>query len=228
MGEMVITLQRMIYVLYYQMQFNFVENFECPACRSALSLDREKMLTLPKNLALENVVVRYQEERSRSLQHHTVISICVTCNDTCQSVDVCRQLPASNTANKALFDSANCDLCDLTSPCCASWFCPQCNVAYCSQCLNKFHPPRGALAKHRVQPAMSTSCSSDDSTRVTYCTDHLTEQASMFCDRCKLYVCHLCVCDGEGRHAGHKMLSPDAACSMIKVSITSFLQISVL
>ena len=197
-----------------------VEDFECPACRKMLCLDREKMLLLPKNLALENVVVRYQEERSRSLQHQTM-SVCITCDDKCHSVDVCRQLPVPSVAADAVSPAdVNCDLCDITAPPCgASWFCQQCNVAYCCGCLSKFHPQRGALAKHRIQPAVASSSSSDDSTRVAYCVDHTSEQASMFCDRCKLYVCHLCVCDGEGRHAGHKMLSPDAACTMIKVGI---------
>lgn len=46
--------------------------------------------------------------------------------------------------------------------------------------------------------------------------------ASVFCDQCKLLVCHLCVCDGIGKHSGHKILSQDVASQQIKVSWNLF------
>lgn len=188
-----------------------------------LSLDRENMLSLPKNLALENIVVRYKEERNRSLLHQTA-AVCKNSDDICQSSEINTQLQVAIPTDVVPSGATNCDLCDATAPAChASWFCPQCNVAYCASCLGKFHPQRGALAKHRIRSAVTSGCVSTDDTQLAYCGDHITELASMFCDRCKLYVCHLCVCDGEGRHAGHKMLSPEAACTMIKVSVHVFL-----
>lgn len=43
------------------------DGFECPACRKLLNIDRDKILAMPKNLALENIVARYVVERRRSL-----------------------------------------------------------------------------------------------------------------------------------------------------------------
>ena len=41
---------------------------ECPSCRKELAVGKEKLSSLPRNLALENIVIRYTEERSRSIR----------------------------------------------------------------------------------------------------------------------------------------------------------------
>ena len=182
------------------------DGFECPACRKLLNIDRDKILALPKNLALENIVARYSEERRRSMCLSQVAA--GVCHD-----DVTEHFPRSEDCGAVA--GAVCDLCDTAaeSACRAAWFCDQCSVAYCTACLGKFHPQRGALARHSIHSVTKA----DDVGRLACCEDHASEQASMFCDRCKVYVCHLCVCDGEGRHAGHKMLLPETACTMVKV-----------
>jgi len=186
------------------------DGFECPSCRKLLNVDRNKILSLPKNLVLENIVTRYVEERRRSM--------CLS-----QAVDVCHGDGAPewfpSTENISKMAGALCGLCDTAvGPACrAVWFCAQCGVAYCTACLGKFHPQRGALARHCVHSVADTGLKADDVGRLAHCSDHAGEQASMFCDRCKVYVCHLCVCDGAGRHAGHKMLLPETACTMVKV-----------
>ena len=53
--------------------------------------------------------------------------------------------------------------------------------------------------------------------RPEYCVDHVTEVASIFCDRCKTLICSLCMCEDEGKHGGHKVLAPDSAAKRIKV-----------
>jgi len=186
------------------------DSFECPACRKLLNIDRDKILALPKNLALENIVARYVEERRRSVCLSQAAGACLG--------DVGQHLPPSKDhSNNTTAASAVCDLCDTGPACQASWFCAQCGVAYCTACLGKFHPQRGALARHCVHAVTDNSAEADSVSRLAHCVDHLGEQASMFCDRCKVYVCHLCVCDGEGRHAGHKMLLPETAGTMVKV-----------
>jgi len=186
------------------------DGFECPACRKLLNVDREKLLSLPKNLALENVVARYVVERRRSL--------CLSQSVVDAHDDITEHSPVgevcSGIAGRA------CDLCDTAAgpTCRAVWFCAQCSVAYCTACLSKFHPHRGALARHCIRSVADNGTTTTDVVgRLACCGDHAREQASMFCDRCKVYVCHLCVCDGEGRHAGHKMLLPETACTMVKV-----------
>ena len=183
------------------------DGFECPACRKLLNIDRENVLALPKNLALENIVSRYVEERRRSM--------CLSQSAGVFVEDVTQRFDDGSTVA-----GAACDLCDTAAgPACrAAWFCAQCSVAYCTVCLDKFHPQRGALARHCVHSVADDGTQQADGVgRLPYCTDHSSELASMFCDRCKVYVCHLCVCDGEGRHAGHKMLLPETACTMVKV-----------
>ena len=200
---------------YYDLWLFFVsltDGFECPACRKLLNIDRDKILALPKNLALENIVARYVEERRRSMCLSQSASLC---HDVTQ-----HNPPDDGCGRVAAGAGAVCDLCDTTAaPACrAEWFCAQCSVAYCTACVNKFHPQRGALARHCVHSVSSDGTkAADDVGRLAHCVDHAGEQASMFCDRCKVYVCHLCVCDGEGRHAGHKMLLPETACTMVKV-----------
>jgi len=184
----------------------FTDGFECPACRKLLNMDRDNVLALPKNLALENIVARYVEERRRSMCLSQVADVDVA--------QVCRHSEDCGTVA-----SATCDLCDTAAglACRAVWFCSQCSVAYCTACLSKFHPQRGALARHNIRSVVNDGTQANDGGRLPHCGDHSSELASMFCDRCKVYVCHLCVCDGEGRHAGHKMLLPETACTMVKV-----------
>jgi len=183
--------------------------FECPACRKLLNVDRDKILALPKNLALENIVARYVAERRRSL--------CLSQSAVGKDDDVTQHYPADEVCGT--ITGSACDLCDTAvGPTCrAVWFCVQCNVAYCTACLGKFHPHRGALTRHCIRSVADDGVKMDNISRLAYCGDHSCEQASMFCDRCKVYVCHLCVCDGEGRHAGHKMLLPETACTVVKV-----------
>ena len=41
---------------------------QCPSCRKSVETSKEKITDLPKNLALENIVIRYTEERSKSIR----------------------------------------------------------------------------------------------------------------------------------------------------------------
>jgi len=154
-------------------------------------------------------VARYVMERRRSL--------CLSHSAVGNHDDVTHRYFADE--DRGTIAGGACDLCDAAAgpTCRAVWFCAQCNVAYCTACLGKFHPHRGTLARHCIRSVADGGTKADDVSRLAYCGDHASEQASMFCDRCKVYVCHLCVCDGEGRHAGHKMLLPETACTLVKV-----------
>jgi hypothetical protein len=106
-----------------------------------------------------------------------------------------------------------CGLCEDKNPNRASWYCEQCAVSYCQRCLDNYHPKRGSLSHHRVRKA--TYCVTMG--KPPFCDDHETELASIFCDQCKAVVCHLCVCDGVGKHSGHKILAQETAWKQMKV-----------
>ncbi|KAH3776681.1 hypothetical protein DPMN_178112 [Dreissena polymorpha] len=62
----------------------------------------------------------------------------------------------------------------------------------------------------------------DESTeRGTLCVDHEKEVCSIYCDQCHILVCHLCVCEGIGKHSQHKILSLDTALEKTKVLLSS-------
>lgn len=185
---------------------NEMEGFQCPSCRNAIDLTKDNIHKLPKNLALENIVIRYTEERSKNIRKSLIIEWPFS------EAFASTSATAEGGTETVSPGRSSCGLCDgiITSNV-ADLYCVQCDVAYCNGCFGKYHPRRGALAKHRIQAPKEKSPE-----RSCQCGDHEKEQASMFCDRCKVFVCHLCVCDGEGRHAGHKMLAPDTASNMVK------------
>lgn len=185
----------------------FSTGLECPSCRKLVEMTHEKMESLPKNLALENIVFRYTEERSKSIRKS--LSLESPISDLLLSpVADPSELPDFPTESQA-----SCGLCEGTKAERAAWFCVQCAVAYCHSCLGKYHPRRGALARHKIRPASDN----DHTEEAVSCSEHPEEGTSLFCDKCKVFVCHLCVCDGEGKHVGHKMLSPENACKIVKV-----------
>lgn len=186
------------------------DGFQCPSCRRMIDLTRDNFHKLPKNLALENIVIRFMEERSKNIRKSLVLEWPFS------ELLVAPHAAEDGAGRAVTSDQRNCGLCEsAVTPSAADLYCVQCDVSYCRDCFASYHPRRGALSRHRIQsltklpPEMSFLCS-----------DHDKEQASMFCDRCKVSVCHLCVCDGEGRHAGHKMLAPDTASNMIKTMAT--------
>ena len=165
------------------------------------------METLPKNLALENIVFRYTEERSKSIRKSLSLESPISDLLLSPVADV-SDLPEFPSESKT-----NCGLCESTNPDKAAWYCVQCDVAYCHACFGKYHPRRGALARHKIRQASEV----ERTEKTIECAEHAEETATIFCDKCKVFVCHLCVCDGEGKHVGHKMLSPDNAYKMVKV-----------
>lgn len=109
--------------------------------------------------------------------------------------------------------SEACGLCDENSQNNASWYCEQCCVAYCQSCLENFHPKRGPLAHHKLRRPIKN----ESMEKEAFCVDHEAEVAAIFCDKCQSLVCHLCVCEGVGKHSQHKILSLDTALAQTKV-----------
>ena len=182
---------------------------ECPSCRKELDLDDDRLNTLPRNLALENVVIRYSEERSKSIRKSLSLESPIADVLMSPLSDV-TELPEFPVTTSTL-----CELCEAHTPSRAAWYCVQCEVSYCHTCFGRFHPRRGSLAKHKVRQPLDSD--DNEELKTTYCADHDKEMATVFCDKCKIFACHLCVCEGEGKHAGHKILAPQTATKIITV-----------
>lgn len=191
--------------------FYLLPGLDCPSCRKSHPVSRTKVGKLPRNLALENIVFRYQEIQSQSITRSR------------KSLDLALQFPEpsqyagySTDFDGQMFSedmTELCGLCEENSRSKASWYCEQCCVAYCQSCLENFHPKRGPLAHHKLRRPVKD----EPSDKQAFCTDHETEVAAIFCDKCQLLVCHLCVCEGVGKHSQHKILSLDTASVQTKV-----------
>ncbi|XP_014770719.1 probable E3 ubiquitin-protein ligase MID2 isoform X1 [Octopus bimaculoides] len=180
------------------------EETRCPTCRNPLLLSENNIDTLPRNLALENIVIRFQEICSNSLmksKSHNLSSK----SQFLLNKDL--NVPGISEESKEF-----CELCEGKFCAKAEWFCQQCTVLYCQDCLDKFHPRRGSLSHHRICKALKSTIEN----KPIFCGDHKSEMTSVFCDSCKTLACPLCVCDGIGKHAGHMILTKDVASEQIK------------
>ncbi|CAH1779394.1 unnamed protein product [Owenia fusiformis] len=201
------------------------KGLQCPACRKQHRVTKGTIPQLPRNLALENIVIRYTEEISK----HISKTLNKSLSFKSESPPSKSESPEPRDTDKATggpshshegFPSAQnskrkCDLCESSNQAKATQYCCQCDVNYCNPCLNKYHPRRGALLRHKLRAPFDV----EKNQNVEYCEDHTTEHASIYCDHCKLLICHLCVCDGDGKHGGHKILKPENASRKMKESI---------
>ncbi|KAL3859262.1 hypothetical protein ACJMK2_009489 [Sinanodonta woodiana] len=189
------------------------EGLDCPSCRKTCALDQEMVSKLPRNLALENVVFRFQEMQSQNLtlRRSLDLSMDTPFLNSPTSPDV-MEIPEFSDMDL----TEMCGLCEENSQNVAENFCEQCRVAYCRQCLQNFHPKRGPLVHHRIRRPVK----GETIDKPAFCVDHETEVAAIFCDQCKSLVCHLCVCDGLGKHSHHKILSLDTAWRQAKETLS--------
>ncbi|KAL8608435.1 hypothetical protein ACOMHN_002668 [Nucella lapillus] len=190
------------------------EGMECPSCRNQHNLSEERVEKLPRNLALENIVFRYQELQSTTISKSKSLDLSAT---PPTSLDLSSlELPVFEEERCEEFP---CGMCEDAKES-AAWFCHQCSVLYCQRCVDSYHPKRGSLQHHRLSRPTKGDCQAKE--EVTYCGDHAEESTSIYCRGCQALVCHLCVCEGTGRHAGHKILDLDTAWTQVKESLGGY------
>ncbi|GAB1608312.1 probable E3 ubiquitin-protein ligase MID2 isoform X1 [Argonauta hians] len=177
----------------------------CPSCRQSLHLSKNSIDGLPRNLALENIVIRFQEVCGSSLLKSKNHHLSSKSQQILSQEDL--NVPGISEDAKEL-----CELCEGKFCAKAEWFCQQCTVLYCQDCLDKFHPRRGSLSHHRISKAFKNAIEN----KPIFCDDHKSEMASVFCDSCKILACPLCVCDSIGKHSGHRIVTKDTASQQIK------------
>lgn len=96
--------------------------------------------------------------------------------------------------------------------------CLQCKVFYCDKCVENCHPSRGPFVDHKLVSPLdgkATLQAEHISSRDT-CAEHINEPIDMFCNMCKITVCHICVKDGC--HMNHDVQSLSDVCKSRKVS----------
>ncbi|GFS12962.1 E3 ubiquitin-protein ligase TRIM9 [Elysia marginata] len=198
------------------------QDLECPACRETHCLSMDKLKLLPKNLALENIVFRYQEIRSLSLSRAAQlaspppISLLQPGLSNTSAPSPCRDASYQDSVfDDSVEERLSCGMCEETDKNEAEWFCPQCQVLYCQVCLDTFHPRRGSLLKHKVRRPKPT----EDYGNLLLCHDHSNEVASIFCDTCKVVACHLCVCVGHGLHCSHTIFDLETAKKQLQETV---------
>lgn len=104
----------------------------------------------------------------------------------------------------------------------ALFMCEQCEVYYCDQCRELCHPMRGPLAKHSlVAPKFGRELvRQKNRSRESKCSDHSSENVTLYCLLCKCACCHLCVT--ESVHINHQTQPINLFCKSQKVNATLF------
>jgi tripartite motif-containing protein 9/67 len=108
-----------------------------------------------------------------------------------------------------------CQLCEDGDRQPAVVFCVQCKIAYCSQCRDRCHPPRGPLASHQMVAPSAANRHGPGS--VSTCEDHPEEVLSTYCTSCNVGVC--CLCTQSSKHVGHPVQALGALCKARKVCV---------
>ncbi|XP_076449298.1 E3 ubiquitin-protein ligase TRIM9-like [Babylonia areolata] len=190
------------------------EGLECPSCRNQHSMSEDRVDKLPRNLALENIVFRFQELQSSTISKSKSLDLSATPPTSLDLSNI--ELPVFAEEASEEFP---CGICEEGKEG-AAWYCHQCSVLYCQKCLDSYHPKRGSLQQHRLSRPMKGEC--DAREPAGRCGDHAGEATSIYCWGCQVLVCHLCVCEGTGRHAGHKILDLDTAWAQVKESLGGY------
>lgn len=114
-----------------------------------------------------------------------------------------------------------CQLCESSAKQ-ATILCEQCDILYCDQCKEHFHPLRGPLAKHNLIAADSvhnlTSRKSKTKSKEwsLKCLEHGDMPLTNFCLVCKIPICDSC--NQDNRHSNHNVHSLAIMCKSQKVS----------
>ena len=117
--------------------------------------------------------------------------------------------------------SSFCQLCEQV-PKEATLMCEQCEIFYCHECKENFHPSRGPLAKHTLIDSKIGRSLIKNRNQVSElkCNEHREMSLTSFCLTCKLIIC--CKCIQENRHQSHNIYSLSVICKAQKASENFF------
>ncbi|TRY66193.1 hypothetical protein DNTS_028303, partial [Danionella cerebrum] len=182
-------------------------SFHCPTCRHAISLDRQGLDGLKRNLTLQNIIERYQKASLSAPGSPTEINpppgkrqpllSTGTTEDEEQEEGKAQNslflLDDDRTMNPAA-DSIQCQFCDQEPPQPAVKTCITCQVSYCQECLRATHPNKRPFTGHRlVEPAPDARLGGLN------CSEHPEEKLSIYCLTDEQLICTLCKLLGTHR-----------------------------
>ena len=178
--------------------FNFIR---CPVCRDNCYVSGG-ISSLPRVLALENIIERYKTERAtQNAKEERKHSICSSHDTSFTSV----------TENDIL--SVVCNLCSNSSREKAVKSCLDCNASYCANCLKISHPNKDPFTSHElVTPRRDAKDLNQSDSSLCSCHG---ESATLFCKDCSQTCCVRCRTDG--RHSAHALIAVEEAYSDMKV-----------
>jgi tripartite motif-containing protein 9/67 len=107
----------------------------------------------------------------------------------------------------------------------AVYMCEQCEIYYCDECREAFHPQRGPLLKHTlVAPRIGRDLiKKRNRTKESKCLEHFSESVSLYCLVCKAACCGLCVTDNSA-HLNHQIQQINVFCKSQKAELSQILQ----
>ena len=97
--------------------------------------------------------------------------------------------------------------------------CEQCEIFYCDECRDSFHPMRGPLQKHNlIEPKRGRELTKfKNRNKESKCSDHQNELVNYYCLLCKCNCCSLCIT--ESIHLNHQIMPLNQYCKSQKVAI---------
>jgi tripartite motif-containing protein 9/67 len=169
----------------------------CPKCSLMIYMNDLGVDSLSKNTCLENIVERYTEARKLTLK----CQMCPPASLTVSSENCNNSSRAAGVKEKD-----------------AVFMCEQCEIYYCEECKDAFHPMRGPLSKHElVSPKVGRDLvRRKNRSKESKCAEHASENANYYCLLCKCSCCNLCVTE-DSTHLNHQIQPINGFCKSQKV-----------
>jgi tripartite motif-containing protein 9/67 len=103
-----------------------------------------------------------------------------------------------------------CQLCHPSKEQSITTVCEQCQIGYCDQCREQYHPMRGPYLKHIfIDPIGQLS----NQNEIFFCQDHADHLANFYCLHCRSECCQQCP-----KHTNHEIITIHQAAKIFKVS----------
>ncbi len=147
--------------------------------------------------------------------HENTYSTCLECPQCSKMIYMDKSGVKSLPKNRLLADIINryhkekCQLCHPSEEQIITRICKQCQIGYCDQCQEQYHPMRGPFSNHNF---INVKKQSSNSNEKYFCQDHLSNLANFYCLDCRLECCQQC-----STHINHEIISIYQAVKMFKV-----------
>lgn len=209
-----------------QNQSLFNDSFASDLDKLSLRSDNDSGISLssrPSSLLLPPALPEISFLSTNSI-HEKIYSTCLECPECSKMIYMDKSGVQSLPKNRLLTDIINryhrekfskqqtlkCQLCQPSEEKIITHICEQCQIGYCDQCREKYHPMRGPFSKHNFIDVTKKL-----SNRKNYfCQNHLDNLANFYCLDCQLECCQQC-----SEHINHEIISIHQAVKIFKVNV---------